>query len=57
MECKEKEKQQDIIKIIQNGSIITWKHVNLHGEYDFTKDGLGREEFDIEKIMEFELSK
>ncbi len=55
METKEKDKQQEMLKIIQNGSIMTWQHVNLHGEYDFTKVGLGREEFDMKRIMEFEL--
>ena len=55
MECGDREKRQEMLKIIQSGSIITWRHANLHGEYDFTKTGLSGEEFDIEKIMRFDV--
>ena len=55
MECGDREKRQEMLKIIQNGSIITWQHANLHGEYDFTKTGLSGEEFDMEKIMRFDV--
>jgi len=27
-------------KIIKNGSVITWRHINLHGEYDFSEENL-----------------
>ena len=27
-----------MIKAIKNGSVITWQHINLHGEYDFSEE-------------------
>jgi len=57
MECKEREKQQEMLKIILNGSMTTWHHVNLHGEYDFTKTDLNATGFDLEKILKFEVVK
>jgi TnpA family transposase len=34
------ENRLSLIEIIRNGSIITWKHLNLHGEYDFSNEKL-----------------
>jgi Tn3 transposase DDE domain-containing protein len=31
-------KRMNIIKTIQNSSLMTWKHVNLKGEYDFSDE-------------------
>ena len=45
------DKQQEILKIIRNGSTQLWGHVNLHGEYDFTQDIEELVIFDIKKIM------
>ena len=25
---------------IKNGSVVTWQHINLHGEYDFSEGKL-----------------
>ncbi len=45
------------INIIKNGSIIVWSHINLLGEYDFskekTKDSIG---FDYKKILELRVT-
>ncbi len=27
-------------KTIKNGSVITWQHINLQGEYDFSEENL-----------------
>jgi len=35
---KQEERRMELIEAIQNGSVSTWKHVNLHGEYDFSDD-------------------
>ena len=29
-----------MIAAIKNGSIATWRHINLHGEYDFADEEL-----------------
>jgi hypothetical protein len=27
-----------LINAIRNGSVMTWEHINLHGEYDFSDE-------------------
>ena len=41
-----------MIASIKRGSIIAWRHINLQGEYDFTKHTANDRLFDLEKIME-----
>lgn len=36
-QTKSKEKQDEIIKAIENSSIVHWSHINFYGEYDFTR--------------------
>lgn len=31
----EKDKRNELLNIITNGSIMTWQHINMLGEYDF----------------------
>jgi hypothetical protein len=42
----------ELLKAITEGSIITWRHVNFYGEYDFSeeklKDSIG---FDLPEIV------
>jgi len=33
----DREEQKRMLELIKRGSIITWRHINLHGEYNFTK--------------------
>jgi hypothetical protein len=28
----------ELIEAIRNGSVVTWQHFNLHGEFDFSDD-------------------
>jgi len=57
LEQKSKEKQQEILKIIKNGSIIFWQHVNLYGEYDFTRTSITNTNFDLEELVRFQVGK
>jgi hypothetical protein len=57
MEEKNREKQQEMLKTILNGSIIIWWHINLHGEYDFTATNKNASNFDLEKIMRFDVGR
>ena len=50
------EEQQEIISAIRKGSVITWAHVNLHGEYTFTPPSANDEVFDIETIKAFQIN-
>jgi len=34
------QKKQALIDTIRAGSIVTWQHINLHGEYDFSDEKL-----------------
>ncbi len=45
-EFNDSNKRREIIKTIQNSSLITWKHVNLKGEYDFS-DAKIRDKYDL----------
>jgi hypothetical protein len=35
---KEPERRQELLRVVQNGSVSSWGHVNLHGEYDFADE-------------------
>lgn len=34
------ERRQALIAAVRHGSVASWGHVNLHGEYDFSDDKL-----------------
>jgi TnpA family transposase len=34
------QKKQGLIDAVRAGSIVTWRHINLHGEYDFSDEKL-----------------
>ncbi len=44
-----------MIEAIKRGSIISWQHINMQGEYDFIKHVANDQLFDIDKIMDLEL--
>ena len=33
-------KKHEIVESVKNGSVVTWQHINLHGEYDFSDTNL-----------------
>jgi len=39
-EAENDERKTEIINAIRDGSVVTWQHVNLHGEYDFSDEKL-----------------
>ncbi len=45
-----------LLETFKNSSIITWQHINFHGEYDFseekTRDSIG---FNLPKILSWKL--
>jgi len=51
------EKREAILKIIQEGSIMCWAHINLHGEYIFISMAQRQAPFfDVPKIMGLKIS-
>ena len=46
------EKRKELIKIISDGSIMSWRHINLHGEYNFASVSKNKVSFiDVPKIL------
>src|SRR5262245_957910 len=35
---KDSEHKQELLTVVKNGSVESWRHVNLHGEYDFSDE-------------------
>ena len=52
-----KKERDRIIESLNSNSMIAWKHVNIHGEYDFGLLGDNETAFNIKELMQFELSK
>ena len=57
LEAKTEERKAELISAIKNGSVVSWRHINLHGEYDFSdeklRDSVG---LDLTKIIGFKPS-
>ena len=47
--------RQDMLEAITSGSIIAWAHVNMQGEYDFTRPAANDDVFDMAKILALKL--
>jgi TnpA family transposase len=39
-EAESEERRQELLMAVRNGSVVTWQHINLHGEYDFSDEKL-----------------
>jgi TnpA family transposase len=33
-------RRQELLEAVQHGSVVSWRHINLHGEYDFSDERL-----------------
>jgi len=55
-ELNTENEKQELLESFKNSSIITWQHINFHGEYDFseekTRDSIG---FNLPKILSWKL--
>lgn len=40
VEAESEERRQELLLAVRNGSVATWQHINLHGEYDFSDEKL-----------------
>ena len=45
------EERLNMITSMKRGSLIAWKHINLQGEYDFTKHAANNNFFNMEQIL------
>ena len=57
-ECNDPAEKDKIISIIINGSILTWSHYNMNGEYDFFEKSANDDSFyfDLDKLLEFQIA-
>ncbi|WP_422358908.1 Tn3 family transposase [Reichenbachiella sp.] len=54
-QLKEKESQK-IIENLSSSSLISWKHINIHGEYDFHSINSKSETFNLEELLEYKIN-
>ncbi len=53
--CEDEEERLEMISLIKEGSVMTWGHVNLHGEFDFRRHSANDSLFDMTKILSLKL--
>lgn len=52
-----REEREEMIKSLKKSSMISWQHINLHGEYDFTKNAANDDTpFDMSKILNLKVA-
>ncbi len=57
MTAENDSKQEELLKIIKNGSIMTWQHLNLLGEYDFRNRPASNDAFfNIKKTLMWKMA-
>jgi TnpA family transposase len=54
--CLDQKERKDMVNIIREGSVISWKHVNLHGEFDFRRHAANESTFNMDKILSLKVS-
>ncbi len=54
--CRDDEERLEMISLIKDGSVMTWGHVNLHGEFDFRHHAANDSPFDMDKILSLKLA-
>ena len=51
------QERAEMIESFKKSSILSWQHINLHGEYDFTKYAANKNiPFDMETIMNLQVA-
>jgi TnpA family transposase len=53
-DCKTPQQKEELVKIIAHSSTHTWRHINLHGEYDFS-DQNSTPTFDMNAILNLDI--
>jgi len=54
---KNPQDKEDMIDSIMKGSVLTWRHINFSGEYDFTKPASKDFQFNYSKLKKLEVNK
>lgn len=53
--CIDDKERSEIASMIKEGSMITWRHINVHGEFDFRRYAANQRFFDMDKILSLKL--
>lgn len=53
--CASSTERTEMISLISQGSVITWRHINLYGEYDFRRSAANESTFNMSKILSLSL--
>jgi TnpA family transposase len=54
--CRDDNERNDMVSMIKNCSVIIWRHINLHGEYDFKRQAANDYPFDMDKILSLQVA-
>lgn len=54
--CRSNDERLEMVGLIKDGSVMTWGHVNLHGEFDFRRYAANDSPFDMDKILSLKLA-
>lgn len=45
------EERKNMLTAMLRGSVVAWHHINMQGEYDFTKHAANDSMFNMERIL------
>jgi len=55
-DAQSEEERNTFVSRIKQGSIITWQHINLHGEFDFSDENMNKTfPFSLPKILDLQV--
>ena len=56
LNTKDRDEHDEMLAAIKSGSLITWRHVNMQGEYDFRRIAANSPVFDLGKILALQVA-
>lgn len=54
--CIDDKERGGMVSMIKNCSVIVWRHINLHGEYDFKRQAANDSPFDMDRILALQVA-
>ena len=54
--CADVKERAEMISLIREGSVLSWSHVNLHGEFDFKRKAANESFFNLAKILDLKVN-
>ena len=54
--CTDDKERGEMVSMIKNCSVIVWRHINLHGEYDFKRQAANDSPFDMDRILALQVA-